>query len=280
MTKTILITGCSTGIGLTAATTLAARGHRVFATARKAADVQALQQKGFESVTLDLNDSTSIKAAVAEVLARTGGTLDALVNNAGFGQPGAVEDLTRDMMRTQFETNLFGLLELTNQVLPVMRAQGHGRIVSISSILGLVALPYRGAYNASKFALEGLMDTLRLELYKTPIHVSLIEPGPIISQFRDNVLSIFHRDIDINKSPHKANYEKIMAKTQDVKNQQPFALPPEAVVEKIVAAMESRNPKAHYYVSVPTYGLATLKRILPTRLFDWIAWRASQRDIQ
>jgi len=187
--KTILITGCSSGIGLCVARGLSSRGYRVFATARRTADVEALNKEGLESLLLDLDDPHSITAAVEEILTRTNGRLDALFNNGAYGQPGAVEDLSRDVLRAQFETNLLGWHQLTNLVLPVMRSQGHGRIIHNSSVLGFVALRYRGAYNASKYALEGLADTLRLELAGTDIHVSLIEPGPITSRFRENAFA-------------------------------------------------------------------------------------------
>ena len=182
--KAILITGCSSGIGLCVARGLSSRGYRVFATARKSSDVEVLNKEGLESLVLDLDDPHSITAAVEEILIRTNGRLDALFNNGAYGQPGAVEDLSRDVLRAQFETNLFGWHQLTNLVLPVMRRQGHGRIIHNSSVLGFVALRYRGAYNASKYALEGLADTMRLELAGTHLHVSIIEPGPISSRFR------------------------------------------------------------------------------------------------
>uniref|UniRef100_A0A4W5LCQ8 Uncharacterized protein n=1 Tax=Hucho hucho TaxID=62062 RepID=A0A4W5LCQ8_9TELE len=186
--RSILITGCSSGIGLVVAQGLAAKGWRVFATARQAADVVRLQAQGLEALQLDVDDSDSIVQAVAEVLLRTGGTLDALFNNAGYGQPGAAEDVPRAAMRAQFETNVFGAWELMNAVIPVMRRQGHGRILFNSSVLGFAAMKYRGAYNASKYAMEGLCDTLRLELAGSGIAVSLIEPGPIESRFRANAL--------------------------------------------------------------------------------------------
>ena len=178
-TQSILITGCSSGIGHAAAHALAARGWRVFATARAEADVERLREEGLEALALDLADSASIEAAVEEVRERTGGRLTALFNNGAYGQPGAVEDLSRAVLREQLETNLLGTHELTTRVLPMMRAQGHGRIVQNSSVLGLAALPYRGAYVCSKFALEGLTDTLRQELTGSGIHISLIQPGPI-----------------------------------------------------------------------------------------------------
>ncbi|MEA2094051.1 MAG: SDR family NAD(P)-dependent oxidoreductase, partial [Pseudomonadota bacterium] len=201
--KTILITGCSSGIGRCVARGLATRGYRVFATARRDKDVNELNAGGFEGLPLDLSDSDSIAAAVNEILSRTGGRLDALFNNGAYGQPGAVEDLSRDVLRTQFETNLFGWHELTNRIIPIMRQQGHGRIIHNSSVLGFVALPFRGAYTASKYALEGLADTLRLELRGTDIHVSLVEPGPIESRFRANAFAAYQHNINPETSVHR-----------------------------------------------------------------------------
>ena len=269
MLKTsILITGCSSGIGLCVARGLKSRGYRVFATARKAHDVQQLEADGFESLQLDLAHSDSIATAVDEILERTGGTLDALFNNGAYGQPGAVEDLSREVLRTQFETNLFGWHELTNRVLPVMRRQGHGRIVQNSSVLGFVALRYRGAYNASKYALEGLTDTLRLELAGTDIHVSLVEPGPVTSRFRENALRAFQENIDADSSVHRDRYLAMEDRLKTKGPVVPFTLPPEAVLKKVIHALESRRPKARYYVTFPTYLFGILKRLLSTRLLD------------
>lgn len=273
--RSILITGCSSGIGQCAAAGLKARGWRVFATARRAEDVARLAGEGFESLRLDLDDPASIQAAVAAVLAATGGTLDALFNNAAYGQPGAVEDLSRAALRAQFETNLFGTLELTNCVIPVMRAQGHGRIVNNSSLLGLVALPYRGAYNASKFALEGLTDTLRLELAGCGIHVALIEPGPIVSRFRANARAAFYRHIDPAASPHRERYAGMERRLARPGPAAPFTLPPEAVLAKLIAALESPRPRVRYYVTVPTRLFAWLRRLLPYRLLDRVLLRVS-----
>jgi len=266
--KSILITGCSSGIGLCVARGLKSRGYRVFATARKAHDVRQLKADGFESVQLDLADSDSIATAVDEILGRTGGTLDALFNNGAYGQPGAVEDLSRDVLRAQFETNLFGWHELTNRVLPAMRRQGHGRIVQNSSVLGFVALRYRGAYNASKYALEGLSDTLRLELVGTDIHVSLIEPGPVTSRFRENAFRAYQENIDPDSSAHRDRYLAMEARLQTKGPVVPFTLPPEAVLKKVIHALESPRPRARYYVTFPTYLFGTLKRLLSTRLLD------------
>ncbi len=270
----VLITGCSSGIGLCCARGLQARGWRVFATARQPADVARLQAGGLESLLLDLRDSASIQAAVAAVLERTGGRLDALFNNGAYGQPGAVEDLSREALREQFETNLFGALELTNQIIPVMRRRGGGRILFNSSVLGLVAFPYRGAYVASKFALEGLADTLRLELVGTGIHVGLIEPGPILSRFRDNAHAAYRRHIRAGAGPHREKYAAMEARLTKEGPAAPFTLPPEAVLKRVIHALESPRPKTRYPVTVPTYLFAALRCLLPTRALDAILRRA------
>ncbi|MCS6786427.1 MAG: SDR family oxidoreductase [Thiobacillaceae bacterium] len=266
--RSVLITGCSSGIGFTAAQHLAGRGWRVFATCRKPQDVERLAGMGLESFQLDLDDSASIAQAVEEALARTGGRLDALVNNGAWGQTGAVEDLSRAVLRAQFETNVFGWVELTNRVIPAMRRQGHGRIVMVSSVLGLATLPYRGAYVASKFALEGISDTLRLELKPAGIHVSLVEPGPIATRFRENALQHFRRNIDIEASAHRAAYRAQLARLEKEGSAAPFTLPPAAVADRIVHALENPRPKARYYVTVPTHLIAYARRLLTTRGMD------------
>lgn len=266
--KSILITGCSSGIGLCVAQGLKERGYRVFATARQQPDVEKLVADGFESLQLDLADSASIRTALNEILSRTGGTLDALFNNGAYGQPGAIEDLSREVLRSQFETNLFGWHELTNRVLPVMRRQGHGRIIQNSSVLGFVALRYRGAYNASKYALEGLSDTLRLELTGTDIHVSLVEPGPVTSRFRENAFKAYRENIDPAHSVHREKYLAMEARLKTQGPVVPFTLPPEAVLKKVIHALESKRPRARYYVTFPTYLFGTLKRLLSTRALD------------
>lgn len=266
--KTILITGCSTGIGYTTAKILKNRGHTVIATARKADDVVRLKAEGFTALRLDLAESDSIRQAVEQTLELTGGKLDGLFNNGAFGQPGAVEDLSREVLRFQFETNLFGTHELTNRIIPVMRKQGHGRIIYNSSVLGLVALTYRGAYNATKFALEGLADTLRLELRGTGIEISLIEPGPILSRFRDNSFALYKQNIDAEHSAHRDKYRAMEARLQKEGAAVPFTLPAEAVAEKVVHALEAKRPRIRYYVTFPTYLFGTLKRLLPSAWLD------------
>ena len=269
-TQTILITGCSTGIGYQTAISLKQRGYRVIASARNPQDVTRLIDEGFETVQLDLADSESIHAAVAKVIHITGGKIDGLFNNAAFGQPGAVEDLSRQVLREQFETNLFGTHELTNLIIPLMRQQGKGRIIYNSSILGFVAMTYRGAYNASKFALEGLVDTLRLELHGTGIHLSLIEPGPITSDFRKNAFALYQKNIDPSVSHHQTTYQVMEERLQKEGPAAPFTLPAEAVVKRVIHAMESSRPKVRYYVTFPTYLFGFLKRVLPMRCLDYL----------
>lgn len=266
--RSILITGCSSGIGYCVAHGLQKRGWRVFATARKPDDVERLGGEGLESLQLDLDDSDSIESAVAEILGRTGNRLDAVFHNGAYSQPGAVEDLRRDVLRKQFETNLFGWHELNNLVLPVMRQQGHGRIIYNSSVLGFVAMRFRGAYNASKFALEGLVDTLRLELRGTDIHAVLIEPGPITSRIRENAWAAYQANIDPDNSAHHAAYRRLEERLTTEGAVAPFTLGPEAVLKRVIHALESRRPRDRYPVTVPTYLFAWLKCLLPVRLLD------------
>ena len=269
----VLITGCSSGIGRHAARELKARGYRVFATARKQMDVDDLITEGLESVQLDIASSASIQNAFETILRKTDGKLYALFNNAAFGLSGAVEDLSRDALRDIFEVNLFGTHELTRLVIPVMRQQGHGRIIQNSSVLGLIALKYRGAYNATKFALEGLSDTLRMELEGTDIFVSMIEPGPIESNFRKNAYVAYKRYIDKNNSVYRKIYEQMEKRLQTEGPVVPFTLGPEAVYKKVIHALESKHPRSRYYVTFPTYLFGYLKRLLPDQIMDKILTR-------
>jgi len=229
-----------------------------------------LLAEGLESFQLDLNDSSSIRHAVEETLRRGDGKLYALFNNGGYGQPGAVEDLNREALRAQFETNLFGWVELTNLVLPTMRRQGYGRIIQNSSVLGFAAMPFRGAYNASKYAVEGWSDTLRLELRGSGIFVCLIEPGPILTQFRANAMKAFERYIDVERSVHREKYLAIRNRLNKPGPAVPFTLPPEAVLKKVIHALEADTPRARYYVTLPTHLFGFLKRILPVSMLDKI----------
>ncbi len=277
-TRSLLITGCSSGIGYSAAHAMAERGWRVFATARKEEDVARLREEGLEALVLDLDSSASIEAAVADVAQRTGGTLTALFNNGAYGQPGAVEDLSRDVLRQQLETNLLGTHELTTRLLPMMRAQGHGRIVHNSSVLGFAALPYRGAYVCSKFALEGLADTLRQELVGSGIHVSLIQPGPISSRFRENAYRAFRANIDTRHSAHADTYRKVEARLASQDGKGAFTLGPEAVVAKLIHALEHPRPRPRYAVTLPTHLFAALRRVLSTRGMDRVLLRATRDE--
>jgi NAD(P)-dependent dehydrogenase (short-subunit alcohol dehydrogenase family) len=270
--RTVLITGCSSGIGRATADLLRDRGWRVFAAVRKPADQAALAAAGFEAVLIDLDSSASIHLGFAHVLAATGGTLDALVSNAAYGQPGAVEDLSRDALRRQFESNLFGTVELVNLAIPVMRAQdlphGRGRLVFVSSILGLVAMPMRGAYNASKFALEGIVDTLRMELRDTGIAVSLVEPGAIESRFREHAIEAAGSAIDAERSVHAARYAKLRELNAAPGGKTRGSRPPTEVAEVIRHALESASPRRRYVVTTPARVLAVLKRLLPASWID------------
>ncbi len=278
--RNILITGCSSGIGLEAAQILQRRGYYVIATVRKPADQALLAEAGVTTLLCDLNDSESIYTMVAAAILAFDGQIDVLFNNAAYGQPGAVEDLTREALRQQFETNVFGTQELTNLVIKQMRQQGFGRIVYNSSVLGLIALPYRGAYNASKFAIEGLADTLRLELKGTGIDISLIEPGPITSKFRQNAFAKYQQHIDKNISAHKTTYYAMEKRLLTPGPAAPFTLPAKAVVDKLLHAIEAERPKIRYYVTFPTYLFAYLKRVLPARALDWVLNRVSRGEQQ
>ncbi|SFR31805.1 SDR family NAD(P)-dependent oxidoreductase [Litoreibacter janthinus] len=269
--KSILITGCSSGIGYDAAHALHKRGWQVFATCRKQDDCDRLVDEGLESFVLDQSDAASMKTALEEVLSRTGGTLDALFNNAAFGIPGALEDLPTDALRSIFETNLFGYHELTRQVIPIMRAQGHGRILNCSSVLGFVTMKWRGAYNSTKFAMEGLTDTLRIEMRGTGIDVILIQPGPITSRIRQNSVPHFEKWVDWKTSARKSQYEdNLLKRLYEERGPDTFELPASAVSDKVWRALTDATPKARYKITTPTYLMAVLKRLLPTRLLDWL----------
>lgn len=271
MQKTILITGCSSGIGLDAAHGMRARGWRVFASCRKQRDCDRLRAQGFDSPLIDYTDADTIASGFAQVLDATDGTLDALFNNGAHGLPGAVEDVPTDGLRQIFEANVFGWHELTRHVIPVMRAQGHGRIVQNSSVLGLVAFPWRGAYVATKYAIEGLTDTMRLELRGSGIKVILIEPGPITSKIRENSIPMFERFIDWENSALRQKYEtSLLKRLYESSGPDKFELPASAVTDKLAHAVESKRPRARYYVTTPTYIAGYLRRILSTRSIDRI----------
>ncbi|MCL5778479.1 SDR family NAD(P)-dependent oxidoreductase [Limibaculum sp. FT325] len=270
--RSILITGCSSGIGHHAAHALASRGWQVLATCRKEADCERLRAEGLDSFRLDYQDRDSIHAAFDTAMERTDGRLDALFNNGAFAQPGAVEDLPTDALRASFEANFFGWHELTRRVVPVMRAQGAGRIVQCSSVLGFSALRMRGAYIATKHAVEGYTDTLRLELRGTGIHVVLLEPGPIKTRIRENAQAHYERWIDRENSAWAEFYRTTLEPRLYKKNPPPDVgeLSCRATTAKLVAALESRRPNPRYYVTRPTHLVGAMKRLLPTRWMDAI----------
>ena len=275
MQKSILITGCSSGIGLDCAKTLHAHGWMVFASCRQQKDCDRLKMMGIESPRLDHADTVSITETIQYILTKTNGKLDAVFNNGAFAVPGAVEDLPTDALRSIYETNLFGYHEVIRQVIPIMRAQGKGKILNCSSVLGFVAIPWRGAYNSTKFALEGLTDTLRIEMRNTNINVILIEPGPIGTKIRENSIPHFERWVDWEKSPRKKQYETDLIKRLYQPKNKPdaFELPVSAVTKVVMKALESHHPKPRYYVTIPTHFMGLLRRILSTRSLDWFISR-------
>jgi NAD(P)-dependent dehydrogenase (short-subunit alcohol dehydrogenase family) len=271
--QSILITGCSTGIGLAAARTLKARGWRVLATARKPADlVRLAEAEKLEAIPLELSDAASVAACAGRALEATAGRLDALYNNAAYGIVGAMEDTPAEVLRDHLEVNVVAAHELTRRIVPAMRAQGHGRIVMCSSVLGFISGPYRGAYCASKYALEAMSDALRLELKPAGIHVSLIEPGPIESEFMATAIAKFRAHIAAGTSPHRDYYARRLEE-MEAGGRGRFKLGPEAVVARLVHALESPRPKARYRVGLMTKGAAILKRALPDAILDRIVAR-------
>ena len=268
--RSALITGCSSGIGLATARALHQRGWKVYATARKEEDVDRLRGEGFQGLTLDLADEASVEQAVKVLLMKTGGVLGALVNNAGYGQAGALEDLSRQAMRDQFETNVFGLQQLTNRLVPLFRKQGAGRIVHVSSMVGRMALPLMGMYSASKFAVEALGDVLRWELGGTGVAVSLVEPGPIITRFRFTTASRAEAAAQSDASVFGAGLRKELDERRKPEGRKPslFDRPPEAVAERIVHALESPKPRRRYCITAPAHFAAFARRFLPDAVLD------------
>lgn len=274
--RSILITGASTGIGHHGAHALAKRGWQVIATARKADDVERLKDEGLSAVQLDYTDQSSIGFALKQTLEHTGGRLDALFNNGAYGQTGALEDVSSDTLRAQFEANFFGWHELTRQVIPLMREQNSGRIIQCSSVLGFIAMPFRGPYNASKHALEGYTDTLRMEIAPFGIQVVSIQPGPVTSRFRANALAMFERTIKAEGSAYEADYTRQLARMRSTARDS-FELGPESVTEALIKALESTNPRPIYRVTTPTHIMAYAKRVLPTRALHTFLAKAAKK---
>ena len=270
--KVAVVTGASTGIGRATARMLKSRGWRVFPTARSRTDLDLLRGEGFQPVELDLADPDSVEYAAKEVLELSQGVLGAVVNNAGYGQPGALEDLSRSAMRKQFEANVFGTLDFTNRFIPLFRAQQSGRIVLVSSVVGRVVIPLMGAYCASKFALEAIGDELRMELGPAGISVSLVEPGPIKTNFRKRTVSEAARGLEMRDSAFAAVYAKELTEPERTYSRPTdiFRKPPEAVAAKIAHALESRWPHARYPVTGAAWFGEFAARFLPARLKDRI----------
>jgi len=267
----IVITGCSTGIGLATAKYLKERAITVYPTARNAKDVQMLKELGFEdAMILDVTKAQDISQVIATVMEKEG-HIDVWFNNAGFGQPGAIEDITTDILKEQFETNVFGLHECTRQILPIMRKQGYGKIIQHSSVLGIVSLFSRGAYNASKYAIEGLTDTLRLELQETNIYPILLNTGPITSHFRKTALEKLQKNVAIESSIFADKYQQSLNGTS---RRVPFNQEALSVAKIVETIINSKKPKPRYYITKATYLLGYLKRVLSTSLLDRLLLRA------
>ncbi len=274
--RTVVVTGCSSGIGEHCALALARRGWRVIATARKTADIERLKAEGLACIRLDYADPVSVTACAGEIAALTGGRLFAVFNNGAYGQLGAVEDLTREALNAQFQANVIGWHDLTRRLLPLMRANGEGRIIQCSSVLGFVGMKWRGAYVASKYAIEGLSDAMRLELAPHNIKVVLIEPGPIASRFTQNALAVFEATVDETASHYAQEYTRQRARLGRGGSTR-FKLGPDAVLDRLVHALESPRPRIRYRITTPTIAMAALKRLLPDRAMDRLLDSASDQ---
>jgi short-subunit dehydrogenase len=266
--QNILITGCSSGIGLQTALTLKENNYKVYASARKQKDVDMLKDLGFETFKIDVRNKDEISFALNKIL-ENDLKLDAVFNNAGYGQPGAVEDLSVEVLKKQFNTNFFGLHEVTIQAMKIFRTQGFGKIIQHSSVLGIISLKYRGAYNASKYAIEGLNDTLRQEVMGSNIFISTINTGPVTSKFRENGLKKFNKNITVEGSFFEEIYKKeLKARLETKEDNAPFNLPPSSVANVVLKILQTKKPKPRYYVTKATHILGFLKRILSTSLMD------------
>lgn len=267
--RTVLVTGCSSGIGEAAAFYLRERGWDVIPTARKAEDLDGLRAAGFHPIELDLADSDSVQSAVEECLKRVPEGLGGIVNNAGMAMPGAVEDISREALRKQFEVNVFGLQELTNGLIPLFRKQKWGRIVNVSSIYGLITAPMVGAYCASKYALEALSDAQRIELRGSGVGLSLIEPGPIVTAFRRNAAAVMEKDLISENTLHAESYRKEIARRKNQFKKIDFInRPPEDVAKRIAHALESKNPRRRYKITPPAHLGSFMGRFFPAALLD------------
>lgn len=278
--RNVLITGCSSGIGYCVAQGLRERGYQVFASARKDEDVKRLEEEGFKTLQLDLADPESVQDAVYELMLRTNSELYAVFHNGAYGQAGALEDISREVLEQQFAANVFGWHQLNVMLMPILRQRNEGRIIFNSSLLGYVSLPFRGAYNASKYAIEGLADTLRLELADTDIKVCLIEPGPVTSRFRANALQSLKDNVNTEQSVHRLKYAGAIRRLEKEGPAAPFTLPPEAVLDKVIHALESPRPRARYPVTFPAHLFWWMRRLAPTGLLDKVLLRISNKENQ
>ncbi len=272
MARTVLITGCSGGIGYSTAKSLHKKGWRVFASCRKIEDCKRLRDEGFESFRLDYGNENTIISAVQRIRELNHGKLDALFNNGAYALPGAVEDLSRDALRAIFEVNFFGQIDLINRLLPLLRASNDPRVINCSSVLGFMALPYRGAYNATKFAMEGITDTFRREETGLEVKFILIEPGPIKTNIRKNAIDYFERWIDWKHSRIRKIYEEkiIVRLLNEKKGSNFFELNSHHVSTKVIHALTSRRPRKRYYVTYPTYAADILSRLFPATFQDFL----------
>ncbi len=272
--RSVLITGCSTGIGAAAAQLLKQRGWTVVPTARQPEDLDRLREQGFEPVAMDMADPSSIESGVAAALSLCGGSMGALVNNAGFGQSGALEDLKREHIRYQFEVNVFGLQDLTNRLIPIFRKQGFGRIVHISSVVGRISIPFLGCYSASKFAVEALADAQRVELAGSGIGIILVEPGPIITEFRRTAARRASETLDFENSQNASFYqEELQRRAESQKQPNWINKTPNDVARKIVHALESPRPRRRYAITIPAYAGEWLRRFAHPAWLDWLFLR-------
>ena len=259
----VLITGCSTGIGRATAELLASEGNTVYATARRPESIADLRERGCRTLALDVNDEASMTAAVAAV-EEAEGAVGALVNNAGYSQSGAVETVPLDSVRRQFETNVFGLIRLTQLVLPAMRRQHWGRIVNVSSMGGKLVFPGGGIYHATKFAVEAISDALRFEVKPFGVDVAIIEPGAIRTQFIDTSLGVMPAD---DGSPYASFRESVDARYRATGNG-PMSAGPEIVAKAIEHAITSKRPRTRYPLTAGARTMMLARRMLPDRGWD------------
>jgi NAD(P)-dependent dehydrogenase (short-subunit alcohol dehydrogenase family) len=275
--RTVLITGCSSGIGWASAHYLKARGWHVLPTARRDEDLARLRTEGFDPIPLDLLDAKSVVDAAGIALERVDGKLGGLVNNAGYAQFGAVEDLSREALRRQFEANVFGMQELTNRLIPTLREQGSGRIVNVSSVYGRISAPLVGAYCASKYAMEALSDAMRIELRGSGVALSIIEPGPIVTEFRRNAASQSADHLELEGGRFGAKYARSFRRSQERNGKpKPFSAPPEAVARRILHALTSRRPRRRYCVTLPAHAGAAMRRFAPDAVLDALLARSAR----